>query len=558
MQREHEERRSTGGNGERETLLHGFPVSPGIAIGPAYLVIRGIPDSPEYCVTADHLENEKIRFVAALEKSRQQMAEIRLRLQEGQHNKEMLYILDAHIMMLEDTHMREGPLAHIDRDHCNAEWAVKRYLTEVVSVFQQMENAYLREKKQDIEQVGMLILNHLMGRKDTSLADIPEPVVLVAEDFSPSDTLLMDQETILGFVTELGGRTSHTAILAKALGIPAIVGVQGATSRVRTGDQLVVDGLVGRLQINPSQERVDHFESRRLKFRSFRNKMFQASPLPAQTRDGHHIALMANIEFSEDAERACRMGAEGVGLYRTEHLYMNRTTLPDEEELYHSYLQAGESMTGRPVTIRTLDIGGEKQADVFRDRREHPAINPALGMQAIRLCLRKERAVFMTQLRAILRASATTNIRILFPMISGLKEVEEAQALLAEAKESLVREKRPFNAKIAVGIMVEVPAAALCADQLAPRVDFFSIGTNDLIQFSLAVDRVDESVAYLYEPSHPAVLRLIEMTIRAGRSHGLPVSLCGEMAGDPRYAILLLGMGVDELSVTPNCLPMIR
>jgi phosphoenolpyruvate-protein phosphotransferase (PTS system enzyme I) len=539
------------------TKLQGVAVSPGIAVGHAHLVARGMPDAPHYCITPEHRADEEKRLVTALEESRNQIQQIHATVTGQKANPELLYILDAHRLILEDALLRDGTLGYVKKGY-NAEWAVVRYLSEIITVFQGMDDAYLREKKTDIEQVGKRLLNSLLGHSEESVAGFPEPVILVSEEFTPSDTLLMEHETVLGFVTQRGGRTSHTAILSKSLGIPAVVGVAKATVKIRQGDMLVVDGLSGILYVNPDPETVAELTDKQQRYDFFRNRLLEATIQQAITKDGHKVALKANIELYSDAFRAKRLGADGIGLYRTEHLYMNRSVLPDEDELVRTFSQVVTSMKDLPVTIRTMDLGGEKQTKLFFPSRSSAGVNPAMGMQGIRFCLREERQVFLSQLRALLRIGAQGDVRILLPMISGVPELEEVMQLLAEAKEGLTSDGLDFNPDVPIGLMVEVPSAALCAEQLAAKVDFLSIGTNDLIQFTLAVDRLDESVAYLYESGHPAVLRLISMALAGGVSQGIPVSVCGEMAGDPKFAALLIGMGIDELSMTPACLPLIR
>ena len=538
------------------TTLHGIAVSPGFAIGKAHLVARGMPDVPHYCLAPSHVAEERERFLLAVEASHRQLLEVRKRLAGEKINQELLYILDAHGLILEDRMLREGTLAYIDQQ-VNAEWAVKRYLSEILFIFNYMDDSYLQEKRRDIEQVAGRILNNLLGNSMEPISGFPNPVILVGEEFTPSDTLLMNHETVLGFVTQWGGRASHTTIIAKSLGLPAIVGVPDVTTLVKQGDLLVVDGVTGGLHIQPDDQLLGHFQSRLRQFRSFRTQLLQSSVHPAQTRDGHRVLLKANIELHGDAQKAVQVGADGIGLFRTEHFYMNRPTPPGEEELFQAFHGAVKTMQGLPVTIRTLDVGGEKQSNAFGTQR-HQSENPALGLQGVRLCLKKERGAFLVQLRAILRVSNQGDVRILLPMISGISELEEALAVLAEAKRSLKKEGIAFDQNIKVGAMIEVPAAALCADQIAKRVDFLSIGTNDLVQFTLAVGRVDDAVAYLYEPAHPAVLKLIKMAVGSAKRCNVPVSVCGEMAGDPRYAILLTGLGLQELSITPSCLPLIR
>ncbi|MBF0379763.1 MAG: phosphoenolpyruvate--protein phosphotransferase [Magnetococcales bacterium] len=537
--------------------LQGVGVSPGIIIGPAHLVARCMPDAPHYCITPDHRQEEEERLLAALEESRLQLINIQQELTKNKNNPELLYILDAHRLILEDTMLRDGTVNYVRKGY-NAEWAVVRYLSEIIAVFQQMDDAYLREKRADIEQVGKRLLNNLLGHSEESVAGFPEPVVLVAEEFTPSDTLQMKHETVLGFVAQRGGRTSHTAILAKSLDIPAVVGVPRATGKITQGDMLVVDGLTGLIHVNPNTQTLAQLKDKQQRYILFQQRLMDSTIQPAVTTDGRKILLKANIEIYSDAFKARRLGADGIGLYRTEHLYMNRSILPDEEELCRTFKQVITTMKDLPVTIRTMDLSGEKKSKLFYRDSEHAGINPAMGMQGIRFCLREERQVFLSQLRALLRIGSEGDVRILLPMISGVTELEEVLQLLGEAKESLIKDGLNFNPNVPVGVMVEVPAAALCAKELANKVDFLSIGTNDLIQFTLAVDRQDESVAYLYESGHPAVLRLIAMAMAGGVAGGVPVSVCGEMAGDPRFAALFMGMGIDELSMTSGCLPLIR
>lgn len=537
--------------------MQGVAVSPGIAIGPAHLVARGMPDTPHYSVPHEFRSYEEERMLAALNQSREQLHKTQQTLKKQQTNPELLYILDAHRLILEDNMLHEGALAYV-RKGFNAEWAVLRYLSEVIAVFKGMDDAYLREKWTDIEQVGKRLINNLLGHSEEPIAGFPEPVILVAEELTPSDTLLMKHETVYGFITQWGGRTSHTAILAKSLALPAVVGVPDATTEISQGDMLVVDGISGLIYVNPDSETLEQLTNKQQRYSSFRTRLLESTIHPATTKDGHKVLLKANLELFSDAKRAQQLGADGIGLYRTEHLYMNRSSLPDEEELVKTFRKVVTAMKDLPVTIRTMDVGGEKQAKLFFKHSSHAGVNPAMGMQGIRFCLRSQRQVFLSQLRALLRIGAEGDVRILLPMISGVAELEEVQQLLEEAKAGLQRDGLDFDPHMPLGVMVEVPSAALCAEQLAARVDFMSIGTNDLIQFTLAVDRLDESVAYLYEAGHPAVLRLISMALEGGVANGVPVSVCGEMAGDPKFAALLTGMGFKELSMTPGCLPLIR
>ncbi|MBF0188018.1 MAG: phosphoenolpyruvate--protein phosphotransferase [Magnetococcales bacterium] len=538
--------------------VRGIGVSAGYSIGVAHLVDRSMPDFPEYCVTPAHIEEERQRFLDALSVSRQQLRDVRDRvIQQDLHNPELLYILDAHRLILEDGMLREGTLAYIDQK-CNAEWAIKRYLDDVTTLFLQMDDICLREKQRDIEQECKRVMHNLLGARPEQFYAFMHPVILVAEDFSPSDTLLMNREGVLGFVTQMGGPTSHTAILARSLGLPAIVGAPFTTHHIHAGDPLIIDGVDGILHIHPDDATLTDYEKRRRRFNALQKELQETPTGPARTKDGHRILLKANIELEEEADSAFRQGTDGIGLYRTENLYMNRTAMPDEEELTGIFSRIVQTMHGLPVTIRTLDIGGEKQSEVFWNSLDHDTPNPALGVRALRLCLQREPAVFQTQIRAILRAGVHGPVRILFPLVSDVGEVIEARSHLDKARTSLDEEGIPYLTDIEVGCMIEVPSAALTADIIAPHVDFFSIGTNDLIQFAFGIDRMNSAVSYLYQPAHPAMIRLLKSVCDAGHDHGVQVMLCGEMAGDPRLATLLVGLGLDGLSVSHTTLPVIR
>ena len=516
-----------------------------IAIGEAYLLCRG-----PVCVTPSWVDEAQTgpeieRFEQAVSSAAAELRRVRRQI-PGDAPSDIVEFIDTHLLMIEDKAISSGVIELIRSSRCAAEWALQQQRDVLIEVFEQMEDAYLRTRRDDLDHVIKRIQKFLLDRHDDTPPDLRGQVV-VADDLSPADVILLRNQHIAGFVTDYGGPMSHTAILARSLGLPAVIGARGASACLRHGELLILDTDHGSVLANCDAATVSRYEDRREFQHARATRLRSHSAEPAQTADGQRIDLLANIELAGDVQAAVANGADGIGLYRTEFLYMNRRDIPDEEEHYAAYRQVVDGMAGKPVTIRTLDLGADKQAfDSARDAGN----NPALGLRAIRLCL-KEPALFRPQLRAILRASAHGDVRIMLPMLTNLWEVEQAQAMIERCKQELQAEGIAFNPQLPVGGMIEVPAAALAAEAFAKALDFLSIGTNDLIQYTLAIDRIDDEVNYLYDPFHPAVLQLISQVIAAARKHDTPLSMCGEMAGDARFVPLLLGMGLRSLSMQP-------
>jgi len=531
--------------------LSGIGVCRGIGIGRVQRLHGGDLEIPEYTLPPSEIEHEVTRFFGAQRRAKEQLRQIRAQIPGGTPG-EIAAFIDTHLLMLDDRSLTEAVVVLIRSAQCNAEAALKKQRDALTAVFEQMEDPYLRSRKDDVQHVSARILRILLkqekGVAPASRAEQAEPPVIVADDVTPADIILLSQQGVAAFITEYGGPLSHTAILARSFGIPTIVGLHAARRLLREGEVVIVDGDLGHALADPDIQALDFFQAKRTRQQADRAALSQLRDKPAISRDGVKIKLLANIEMSEDAAHAAELGAEGVGLYRTEFLYMNRRDLPGEEEQYQAYARVVAAVQG-PITIRTLDLGADKQVDSGSRQGPTPN-NPALGLRAIRLCL-KEPELFRSQVRALLRASAHGAMQIMLPMISSVQEFRQAQQIIAAATVQLRAEGYAVADNIPLGAMIEVPAAALAAPLLARHARFFSIGTNDLIQYTLAIDRVDEEVNYLYDPLHPAVLRLIRMTIEAGERAGVPVAMCGEMAGDPRYTRLLLGLGLREFSMHP-------
>ena len=537
--------------------IHGISASKGIAIGRVHAVDRGRFEPAERRLEPSQIEAEVERFGRAVDAARLELRAVKARIPE-ETPREIAAFIDTHLLMLEDEAISRAPIAYIREMRCNAEWALKLECDALVSVFDAMDDPYLRTRKDDVEHVVNRVQNHLQGgrAKKAPSGESAAGRIIYADDLTPADTVLMQHQGVAGFMTEFGGPNSHTAILARSLNIPAVVGLHRSAALLRDGDEVVLDGRQGVVIVSPADIVKRFYERRRREIERIRAARRKLRSTPTVTADGEPVGLQANVELPGESAGAVRDGAAGVGLYRTEFLFMNRLDPPDEQEQFEAYTELVAALKGAPVTIRTLDLGADKQVDGARP--DAPATsNPALGLRAVRLCL-KDQSLFRPQIRAILRASACGPVRMMIPMLANTTELDQVLRIVRESKRELDARGQRYDASMPVGAMIEVPAAAICADIFARRLDFLSIGTNDLIQYTIAIDRIDDEVSYLYDPLHPAVLRLIATTIAAGRKAGIPVAMCGEMAGDARYTKLLLGMGLREFSVHPNALLEIR
>lgn len=534
-------------------MFKGIPSSPGIAIGKAFLYRTAKIEVVLDTIGDNEIDDEIVRFENAKLKTKQQIERIYTRAVKtmGQDKAE---IFKAHIAILEDPMLTEKVVNYIREEKLNAIASLDRTIKEFCSVFDGLDDEYMRERAVDIKDVGKRLLGNLAGIDTQSLRELPGKAIIIAEDLTPSDTAELNADKVMGFATDIGGKTSHTAIIARTLEIPAVLGLKDISKKVKQGDTVIVDGYRGKVFVNPTKEQVEEYIKLKRDLKQEERLLQRLRGLPAVTKDNRRVEISANIGVPDDVKTALKYGAEGVGLFRTEFLYMNRNMLPTEDEQYEEYKRVALDMGGRPVIIRTLDIGGDKDLPYFGFPKE---LNPFLGWRAIRMCLDRT-DIFETQLRALLRASIHGNLKIMYPMISGIAEIRSANKILNEVKKDLDIKGIPYKKDLEVGIMVEIPSAAIMADALIKEVDFFSIGTNDLTQYTLAVDRTNEKISDLYDPLHPSVLRLVRNVIEESHKAGKWTGMCGELAGDPMAAVVLLGLGLDEFSMSASSIPKIK
>ena len=533
--------------------MKGIAVSKGVAIGKAYLL-----DRSKFCIFKQELEEHEVereieRFRNAIEKTKLQMTDIKNRAVKIADKYAV--ILDTYTLLLDDDILVNDTIENIRKQRTNAEWTLNQTLQNFFNMFDNINDDYLKGKKDDLDLLVQAILRNLVGHSQETLSDIHESVIIVTHSLSPSDTLTMPRSFIKGLATETGGKTSHVGIFAAALGIPAVTGVKELTSQINSGENIIIDGIDGEVIRRPTEENTQYYLKKQENYRRYEERLLANIHQPAETLDGHQIHLLANIESNQEVRSLHKFGAEGVGLYRTEFLYMSANNLPGEKDLYENFKEVAQAMNGKPVVIRTLDIGMDKQLAGIQTNDEN---NPALGLRGIRLSLAKP-GLFLNQLKGILRASSYGNIKVLYPMVSDVTEIVQANELLQKAKDLLNQEKIPFDENIKIGAMIETPAAAICIDHILEEVDFISIGTNDLIQYVLAIDRINENIAHLYQPFHPSVLRSLKQIFVAAQKADKKVSICGELGGDPMATMLLLGLGdLDDLSMEPHSIPKVK